>query len=192
MPAVNPFERLLHDLEEAGLWRHVSPERTSLLLRRLMSGQDVTWSSGGAWRADGEDLAGGDVEHWLRGMVEPLGECGVPLAVETCSRPDGFRLDGYAVAVNGRTLHLYSVDPADPSLPLTDDPWLDCTTEPAAEVNRLLREAGSDRRIALFWPGGNDGFSVLGPESVLREAAAATGEAEGASAFVIPGPTRWA
>ncbi|NUR01016.1 MAG: hypothetical protein HOY79_32145 [Streptomyces sp.] len=189
---MNPFERLLHDLEEAGLWRDVPPDRTSLLLRRLRSGHDATWSSGGAWRADGEDLAEGDVEVWLRGMAEPLGDCGVRLVVGTCSRPDGDRLDSYTVTVNGRTLDLYCVDPADPNLPLTDDPWLDCTAEPAAEVNRLLHDAGSDRRIALFWPGGNDGFSVLGPESVLREAAAATVEADGASAFVIPRPTRCA
>jgi hypothetical protein len=25
------------------------------------------------------------------------------------------------------------------------------------------------RRVAVFWPGGNDGFAVLGEESVLRE-----------------------
>jgi hypothetical protein len=61
MAAVNPFERLLHALDGAGLWREVSPDRTRALIRRLMSGQDAAWASGGDWRADGEDLAGGDV-----------------------------------------------------------------------------------------------------------------------------------
>lgn len=122
-------------------------------------------------------------------MAEPLGDCGVSLAVATCSSPHDERLDSYTMTVNGKTLDLYSVDPADPSLPLTFDPWLDCTVEPAAEVNRLLHATGSDHRVALFWPGGNDGFSVLGPASVLREAAAATLATDCASAFVIPQAT---
>jgi hypothetical protein len=88
--------------------------------------------------------------------------------------------------VNGTALDLYTLDPDDPRVPLTDDPWMDCTVKPAAAVNRLLHAAGSDRRIGLFWPGGNDGFSVLGPESVLRRAAAATSAADDVSAFVIP------
>lgn len=189
MPAVNSLERLLHNLEKAGLWRDVSHDRAWALRARLGSGQDATWPSGGAWCADGEDLAEGDVEDWLRGMTEPLGDCGVHLVVSTCSSPHDESLDGYKVKVNGETLDLYSVDPADPRLPLAYDPWLDCTIKPAAEVNRLLLAAGSDRRVAVFWPGGNDGFSVLGPESVLREAAVTTQEADGVSAFVVPRPT---
>lgn len=183
---MSSFERLLHALEKAGLWRDVSHNQASAHLARLRSGQGATWPSGGAWGADGEDLADGDVEDWLRGMTAPLSDCGVQLAVTTCSSPHDDRLDSYTVKVNGETLHLYSVDPADPALPLTYDPWLDCTIKPAAEVNRLLLAAGSDCRIAVFWPGGNDGFSVLGPESVLRAATVATRAAAGVSAFVIP------
>lgn len=188
MPAVNSFECLLRELEKAGLWRQVSHDQTSALRTRLRSGQSATWLSGGAWGADGEDLAEGDVEDWLRGMTEPLSDCGVQLAVTTCSSPHDGRLDSYTVKVNGEMLHLYSVDPVDPGLPLAHDPWLDCTVKPAAEVNRLLSAAGSDCRIAVFWPGGNDGFSVLGPEDVLREAAVAIQAADGASALVIPRP----
>ncbi|MGW5355860.1 hypothetical protein ACWERV_35765 [Streptomyces sp. NPDC004031] len=185
---MNSFECLLRELEKAGLWRQVSHDQTSALRTRLRSGQSATWLSGGAWGADGEDLAEGDVEDWLRGMTEPLSDCGVQLAVTTCSSPHDGRLDSYTVKVNGEMLHLYSVDPVDPGLPLAHDPWLDCTVKPAAEVNRLLSAAGSDCRIAVFWPGGNDGFSVLGPEDVLREAAVAIQAADGASALVIPRP----
>lgn len=188
MPAVSPFERLLQHLEKAGLWRDVPHERASALRTRLRSGQGATWSSGGAWWADGEDLAEGAVEDWLRGMAEPLTDCGVPLVVTTCSSPHDDRLDSYTVRVNGESLDLYFVDPADPGLPLAHDPWLDCTIKPAAAVNRLLLAAGSDRRIAVFWPGGSDGFSVLGPESILRTAAAAPRAADGTSAFVVPRP----
>ena len=191
MPAVNPFEQLLRGLEGAGLWRDVSADRTSALLRGLMAGQDAMWSSGGAWSADGEDLADGEVEDWLRGMTEPLSDCGVHLVVTTCSSPYDHRLDSYTVKVNGETLDLYFFDPADSTLPLAYDPWLDCTIKPAAEVNRLLLAAGSDCRLAVFWPGGNDGFSVLGPESVLREAALAIQAAADVSAFVVPRPTSW-
>jgi hypothetical protein len=145
---------------------------------------------GGAWRADGEDLAEGDVEDWLCGMTEPLSDCGVQLVVTTCSSPFDDRLDSYAVKVNGETLSLYAVDPADPRRPLCFDPWLECTIGPAAEVNRLLLAAGSDCRIAVFWPGSNDGFSVLGPESVLREAAVPVQAVGGVSAFVVPRVTR--
>ncbi|MEV6013803.1 hypothetical protein AB0M29_44640 [Streptomyces sp. NPDC051976] len=185
---MNSFERLLHDLEGAGQWRGVSHDRASALRARLRSGQDATWSSGGAWCADGEDLADGDVEDWLRGMTEPLSAWGVQLVVTTCSSPHGDGLDSYTVKVNGEMLDLYSVDPADPSLPLAYDPWLDCTIKPAAEVNCLLLAAASDCRVAVFWPGGNDGLSVLGPESVLRAAAVATQAADGVSAFVVPRP----
>lgn len=169
MPAVNSFERLLQDLERAGLWRGVSHAQALALRTRLQSGQDATWSFGGAWRADGEDLAEGDVEEWLRGMAEPLNGCGVQLVVATCSSPHD-RLGSYAVKVNGETLGLYSVDPSDLRQPLAFDPWLDCTIRPAAEVNRLL--------------------SVLGPESVLREAAVPIQAVDGASAFVVPRRTR--
>lgn len=183
------FERLLRDLEDAGLWRELATDHASALLHAIMSGRDAVWPSGGFWRADGEDLAEGDVEAWLRGMVEPLRDCGVDLVAATLSGPHDEGPDGYAVSVNGRRRALYSVAPADPAVPLTHDPWWDCTIEPAAEVNRLLRAAGGDRRIAVFWPGGNDGLSVLGPEPVLREVGAAISAAEGASAFAVPLPT---
>jgi len=188
MPAVNPFERLLHDLERAGLWRDVPHDRVPALRTSLLSGRNATWPCGGAWHADGEDLADGDVEDWLRGMAKPLGDCGVPLVVTTWSSPHRHSPSGYTVKLNGETLDLYSVDPADPRLPLTEDPWLDCTVRPAGEVNRLLTGAASNCRIGLFWPGGHDGFSVLGPESVLRAAAAAIQAADGVSAFVVPQP----
>ncbi|WP_153455635.1 hypothetical protein [Streptomyces smaragdinus] len=183
---MDPFERLIGALEEAGLWRGLSSDRASEIVRGLVSGLDMTWPSGGAWRADGEDLAEGEVEEWLAGMVGSLGDCGVSLVVETRSGPYDERLDSYRVAVNGKGLDLYFVDPAERSLPLALDPWMDCTVVPAAEVNRLLGEVGSERRVGVFWPGGNDGFSVLGPEGVLREAAAGIVAVDGASAFVVP------
>jgi hypothetical protein len=43
---------------------------------------------------------------------------------------------------------------------LAADPWMDCTVKPLGLANRLLDEAGSSDRVALFCPGGNDGLAV--------------------------------
>ncbi len=149
----------------------------------------MTWHRGGAWNADGEDLAEGEVEDLLRGMAEPLRACGVAQEVATASSPYDDGSPGYTVAVNGTSLLLHRFDPADPRLPLARDPRLDCTVVPAAEVNRLLRAAGSERRLGLFRPGGNDGFCVLGPADVLRAAASALPPAVDPPAFVMPAPS---
>lgn len=187
MAVVNPYERLLGDLDQAGLWRELPADESIAAVRRLKSGTGAVWWSGGGWAADGEDLADGEVEDWLRGMARPLADCGVVLDVTTSSGPwDDVPAPGYTVTVNGNPLTLYSTDAADPHLPVSGDPWMDCTLMPAAELNRLLDGAGSDRRIALFWPGGNDGFAVLGPADVLRRAGAVTTASRGEVAFVIP------
>jgi hypothetical protein len=51
---------------------------------------------------------------------------------------------------------------------------MDCTIQPVAEVNRLLDGAGSPCRIAIFWPGGNDGLAVLGDPSALHQGGPST------------------
>lgn len=59
MAAVTPFEELLYALEDAGLWSDTSDDQKRTLIKILSSCEDVTWTAGGAWRADGEDLADG-------------------------------------------------------------------------------------------------------------------------------------
>ena len=162
------FHELLSALGDAGLWSDIAADHQRALIRTLESGEDVTWIAGGAWRVDGEDLADGEVETWLSNMAGPLQDCGVELRVATAVGPFDEGSAGYAVTVNGRTLDLYRFTEDEPGVPATEDPWMDCTVEPAAEVNRLLTAAVSSRRVAVFWPGGNDGFSVLGEESVFR------------------------
>lgn len=185
MTAVTPFEELLYTLEGAGLWSDVSEDQRRALTQALNSGEDVTWTAGGAWRADGEDLADGEVEAWLGSMAGSLNDCGVELRVDTASDPFEEGSVGYSVTVNGTTLSLYTFADDEPGVPATEDPWMDCSVEPAAQVNRLLEAAGSSRRVALFWPGGNDGFSVLGEESVLRRTVGGA-VASGPRDWVIP------
>lgn len=168
MTAVTSFEELLYTLEGAGLWSDVSEDQRCALTQALNSGEDLTWTAGGAWRADGEDLADGAVKAWLSNVAGPLNDCGVELRVDTASGPFEKGSAGYSVTVNGTTLSLYTFTDTEPRVPAAEDPWMDCSIKPAAQVNRLLEAAGSSRRVALFWPGGNDGFSVLGEESVLR------------------------
>jgi hypothetical protein len=90
------------------------------------------------------------------------------------------------VDINGHTLTLYAMDPSEPGLPLCEDPWMDCTIKPAAVVNHLLSGGRSTHRLALFWPGGNDGFAVLGPEPVLRAAGQSPRNRRNRWEFIIP------
>jgi hypothetical protein len=183
---VTRFDELVSALDGAGLWSGVAEDHRTALRQALVSGADAAWPAGGAWRADGEDLAEGEVEAWLGGMATALADCGVELRLATVIGPFGAGSTGYAVAVNGTRLDLYEYVPGGPrGMPATEDPWMDCSVEPAAAVNRLLAAAGSSRRLALFWPGGNDGFSVLGEASVLR-GVGERGRAAGSWDYVIP------
>ena len=163
-------ETLLDALAAAGLWKDLDDDQ-SAIVEQLAAGENVTWARGGAWLADGEDLAEGEIEDLLMAMANPLRECGVLLEVETVVGPHEAEADRYEVAINGVSYVLYEFDPEEPGTPTSEDPWMDCTIEPAAAVNALLADAGSDRRIAVFWPGGNDGLAVLGPEDVLTAVA---------------------
>lgn len=176
MTAMDRFEELLVALDGAGLWCDVAEAEKRSLIAALVAGDDVTWRAGAAGRADGEDLADGEVEIWLGKLADPLSDCGVDLRVETVVGPFDPASTGYSVRVNGTTIRLYTFAEGEPGVPATADPWMDCTIQPAAEVNRLLETSGSARRMAIFWPGGNEGFSVLGDQGVLRRVGGATAE----------------
>lgn len=164
--AMTTFEGLLLDFEAAGMWRGI-PGGYQIVSSTLTTEDIAIWFGGGIWRADGEDLAEGDVEMWLTEMIGALAECGVRLDVATIRWPLDEQSTGYTVRINGKDIALYDHDPNERNLPATEDPWMDCTVMPAAAINRLLEAAGSDRRLGLFWPGGNDGISVLAPREVL-------------------------
>jgi len=150
------YVRTIQVLDAAGVWDGVPVAEKNAIIAILTSSESTyeewqqRWAAGGIWHADGEDLGKGDVEEWLGGLAPALAECGVDLHVTTVD-PCEWGSPGYAVAVNGKTLELYRFDPGDPRLPATEDPWMDCSIVPAAEVNRLLEETGSDRRLALIW-----------------------------------------
>lgn len=114
MSAVTAFDHLIAALEAAGLWRDIAEDQKRASIQALGSGEDVTWAAGGAWRADGEDLADGEVEAWLRRMAMPLNDCGLELRVATVSGPYDQGSAGYSVSVN---------EPCSASTPSAETSW---------------------------------------------------------------------
>lgn len=170
-------------LSDAGTWTHPG-------LVPLGNGKadfDDPWESVGTqcWRFDGEDLAEGNVESVLRGMGPSLARLGVDLSVETNVGPFDENSDGYDIVINGVQVEMYRSDPSDPRVPLSDDPWLDCSVKPLAALNRLLRDSDSIYRIGIAFPGGNDGLAILLPGDILERLAASMIFGEGN--FLIPG-----
>jgi hypothetical protein len=128
----------------------------------------VTGLAERGWRADGEDLAEGDVEELLRSMTDALRRCGVSLTVESVRSPRDDGSTGYTLRLNGELLDLFDYHPAEPGMPLAADPWMDCTVKPLGLVNGLLDEAGSSDRVAVFYAGSNDGLAVLLPLEAIQ------------------------
>jgi predicted DNA-binding WGR domain protein len=152
-------------LERIGMWTH--PE-----LVRLGNGRedfDDPWENCGSqsWWVDGEDMAEGDMDSVLEEMAPSLRLLGVDLRVVTVTHPYGADSTGYDLHINEIPVEMYRTDPANPHLPLCDDPWMDCSVKPLTAVNQLLRQAGSVYRMGLLNPGGNDGLAVLLPYDVL-------------------------
>ena len=164
--ATTTFDGLLGELEAAGLRRGI-PGGRQIVSSTLTNEDNAVWFGGRLWRADGEDLAEGDVEMWLTEMIGALAQSGVRLEVATVRRPLEEQSSGYTVRINGRDILLYDYDPNENDLPATEDPWMDRTVMSAPAINRLLEAAGSDCRVALFWPGGTDGISLLARKAVL-------------------------
>lgn len=108
------------------------------------------------------------MESLLRAMAPALAERGVELAVETVEGPWDHGSAGYTIRINGTEVDLYRFDLDEPNVPLTEDPWTDCTLEPLAVVNSLLAAAGARDRVAVISSGGNDGMAFLLPIEALR------------------------
>jgi len=138
----------------------------------------MTWPGGGIWVADSEDLSDNMVEHWLAAMAPALAEQRVVLDVEVIH--GGYRAPSYEVRMNDKTLHLYDLD--EDGVPSTEDPWLGCTVEPTRVVNQLLATAGSDRRLVLMWPGGNECLAALVAPEALHDLEAHQGDLD----LVVP------
>ncbi len=132
----NRHEGLAAALEATGFWAGL-PSRDGVRLRDEVAqgASPVTGLAGRGWRADGEDLAEGDVEELLRSMIDALRHRGVSLTVESVRRPRDDRSTGYTLRINGELLDLFDYDPANRGMPLVADPWMDCTVKPLVSRN---------------------------------------------------------
>jgi predicted DNA-binding WGR domain protein len=151
-------------LDRLGAWSR--QDRVPLGNGRSDFDEEMSQEGDQYWYVDGEDMAEGDMESVLTEMVPSLRLVGLDLHVVTLMDPYDPESTGYDMSLNGIHVEMYRHDPADPKMPLCDDPWMDCTVKPLAVVNQLLGEAGSIYRIGVLCPGGNDGMAVLLPTDV--------------------------
>ena len=166
--SAEPRQAAAKVLEEAGFWSQLPVDQQRGREQEFIDGTppDLTVEELGWW-TDGENLAEGDVETLLSEMTEALSARGVTLEVETIEGPHDLDSNGYSIRINGVGLDLYRYDPASELLPLSEDPWKDCTVFPLACVNELLEGAGSSDRIVAFRPGGNDAFVLLLDQALI-------------------------
>lgn len=139
-------------LDAAGLWNHLAEhEREEARNAVATGGWPLETIGQDGWFADGEELAEGGVETFLLEPAPSLAAIGVELNVETISGSEAST--EYAVRINGRLVDLMA----------TDDPWTECTLKPLAVVNELLADAGRRERVAVLYPGGNEGIAYRCP-----------------------------
>ncbi|MCD0482749.1 hypothetical protein LO771_10150 [Streptacidiphilus sp. ASG 303] len=143
-------------LNRYGLWDHLSAELRESAMTEVATGCyplhfDLLFEQI-EFFADGEELAEGGVEKFLRALAPALVRYGVVLEVETA--PD---VDDYTVSING--IDCMVLRPEDWE---GGDPWALSTIRPLAVVNQLLAAAGrSALRAHTLYAGGNEGLIFL-------------------------------
>ncbi|MEU4096408.1 hypothetical protein [Streptomyces sp. NPDC026673] len=143
-------------LHRYGLWDHLSAELRESAVAEVATGCYPLHSDFLSARilffADGEELAEGGVERFLRALAPALVRCGVVLEVETVSDADD-----YMVSINGIRCVVWRPEDWEGG-----DPWALSTVRPLAVVNRLLAAAGhSALRAHTLYAGGNEGLVLL-------------------------------
>ncbi|MFG2944180.1 hypothetical protein [Streptomyces adustus] len=147
---------LAEALNRYGLWDHLPAEQRAAAMTEVAAGSYPlhfgVLTEHVEFFADGEDLAEGGVEEFLRTLAPALARCGVALEVETIRDTDD-----YTVSINGIRYVLLKPEDLEHG-----DSWVLATVRPLAVVNRLLAAAGrSPLRAHTLYTGGNDGFALL-------------------------------
>ncbi|MFF3417906.1 hypothetical protein ACFYW9_24865 [Streptomyces sp. NPDC002698] len=143
-------------LNRYGLWDHLSAELRESAMTEAATGCypldfDVLRDQV-EFFADGEELAEGGVERFLRELAPALVRYGVVLEVETVRDADD-----YTVSING--IRCVVLRPSDWE---SGSPWALSTVRPLAVVNQLLAAAGrSALRAHTLCTGGNEGIVLL-------------------------------
>ncbi|MDX2853534.1 hypothetical protein [Actinacidiphila glaucinigra] len=147
---------LAEELNRYGLWDHLPAELRETAVAEVATGcyplHSDFLSEQVRFFADGEELAEGGVEGFLRALAPALVRYGVVVEVETV--PDA---DDYVVSVNGIRCVVWSPEDWE-----GEDPWALSTVRPLAVVNRLLAAAGCGApRAHTLYAGGNEGLVFL-------------------------------
>lgn len=143
-------------LDRYGLWDHLSAELRESERTEVATGcyplNFELLHERTEFFVDGEEMAEGGVDRFLRELAPALVRYGVVLEVETVRDADD-----YTVLINGiRCVVLRSEEWED------GDTWALATVRPLAVVNRLLAAAGrSTLRAHTLCTGGNEGILLL-------------------------------
>ncbi|KAB1982814.1 hypothetical protein [Streptomyces triticiradicis] len=143
-------------LDRYGLWDHLSAELRESERTEVATGcyplNFELLHERTEFFVDGEEMAEGGVDRFLRELAPALVRYGVVLEVETVRDADD-----YTVLINGiRCVVLRSGEWED------GDTWALATVRPLAVVNRLLAAAGrSTLRAHTLCTGGNEGILLL-------------------------------
>lgn len=114
--------------------------------------------------ADGEDLAEGGVEPFLRGLARALDALEVHVHTKTVSEP---ATGTYAVSINGEDVLLW--DRSSSTVATEVEDRFAATVRPLAVVNRLLAQAGAVERFFTLYAGGHGGIVLLIDPAVVAE-----------------------
>lgn len=156
------------DGDALGLWRHLPVDVQTANIAAVAYGTHpwaTTIAPDVQFFADGEDLAEGAVEAFLRELAAPLDALGVDLRVETVNQPES---GAYVVSINGNAILLWDHRSWTSDVEV-ENPWLAATVRPLAALNALLANAGAVERFFTLYAGGNEGLALLIDPAVVAE-----------------------
>lgn len=151
---------LARELAEAGLWAHLPPDIGDAEQRAVAAGGFPLYTEhlrGTMFDLDGEDLAEGGVEEFLRRISPELERHGLPLEIDiNPGNVDPADEASYLIGINGVIcVILTEEEDASPYA------WYLAAVCPLMVVNDLLGRAGSAVRMFTHNAGENDGFALL-------------------------------
>ena len=158
---VSSWEALARDLAAAGLWDHLPARAQEAAQSRITSGEyplccdDIDEQV--EFIADGEDLAEGGVQDFLKEITPSLARWGLDLRVQVISDPYEAGADSdYVLAINDVRCTVWTREEIE-----SRDLRYQATIRPVQVINRLLADIGADARVLTLYAGGNDGMAFI-------------------------------
>jgi hypothetical protein len=152
---------LAGELAAARLWDHLPATAREFAQSRTAAGAYPLGSDDLAGQveffADGEELAEGGVQDFLKEITPGLTRWGLTLDVQVTSDPyeAGADID-YVLDINGVQCTVWTREEIE-----SDDLWYQATIRPLKVINRLLAGIGTDARVFTLHTGANDGMALI-------------------------------